>query len=152
MSVPTYRWHCFKCDAVNEAGSTACAACGFPAEARGASIANLHIPEKSGQGNGLATFFVVLLPEIIPALVAVIASPYWGIKLMLNDCLGQGIAVLLIGGMGAYGLFKSMLKKQAWLIWGVVVAILIGFVLVDWTLPASHSVFWGGYSKQACQE
>ena len=35
---PSYRWRCFACDKPNERTATSCAACGFPARARGADI------------------------------------------------------------------------------------------------------------------
>ncbi len=38
MSSPTYRWSCHKCRETNEAGSSVCSHCGFPAHARGVEI------------------------------------------------------------------------------------------------------------------
>jgi hypothetical protein len=150
MAAPTYSWHCLKCNAVNEANTAACAACGFPAEARGSDIPSIHTPAQSHKDDDQPSFFVLFFPEIIPAAIAVICSPFWGISLMVSGHPIQGVALLLIGGLGAYGFFKFILEKQRWLAWGAVAAIIVGVVLVDQTLPASRSLFGSSGCNQPC--
>ncbi len=100
---PNYRWTCHKCRSVNEAGMSACGACGFPAVASADDIAG----SSRVQLDGMQWFLVVL--AYLGLLIVV------GIVALL-------VALLLAETHG--GLLPDALRPFAFILAWVAVAVL----------------------------
>ncbi|MDO6388469.1 hypothetical protein [Uliginosibacterium sp. 31-12] len=137
-SAPTYRWVCHKCEATNDAGKSLCAACGFPAVASAQQISpSAQDQESNEKFEGQLRLFLLFFPEIIPAAAFVLFSPYVAGSYFFAGYPSQGVLTLLLAAGGTTGFVLAAKKKQRYIAWVCVAAIVFGMFLISDSCPKS---------------
>lgn len=151
VSAPTYRWSCYHCKAPNQAHIEYCAECGSPAEAREHDLAAKNSQEESKRSTNNQPSLLLFFPEIIPAAIAVLCGPFWGVRLALDGYYPQGIGILLVAIVGGLGFGRFIRIGNRWAAWFVVAAIIFSVLGIDSLLPKEASVFGMSSSQQNCE-
>jgi hypothetical protein len=135
MKPPAYRWLCHSCKTANDPGTEKCWSCGFEAYARGRDIPSPQqstartSPERAlplSVWDNPAMYF----PEVIPAVIVVIASPVWFFRLLAaQQWLAAGtLATGLV--LGGFLVTHALRINATYLVYAAILLVLVAAAIV----------------------
>lgn len=138
---PDYRWVCHRCHEPNPPGIAVCEKCGMPAVVSARDLPTLERVKPAIKPSQEHPSFAIYFPEIVLALIAVLASPYWAYSLALQGYIVAAIGLLLVATGGTYGFFWCFRKGYRWSADWVLIGILLGFLGISETTKAAFPPF-----------
>lgn len=82
---------------------------------------------------------IIFFPEIIPAALGVLVSPYWAFSLASGGYILAGLGVLLVAAGGVYGFARCMKRNHRWAADFVLAGIILAFVGIYNVTPEALS-------------
>jgi len=137
MQAPNYRWVCYRCQAVNEPGTTECASCKFTASPTGAQLDSVREPNQSPpkqkeEHDDLASTVFLLFPEGLLAAFVLLASPVLLLQLITSGKLVDALFFFLAVAAGGAMLYFASRERSKWLAYAASLVLVIagyGFVV-----------------------
>ena len=82
-------------------------------------------------------------PEILGITLAVLIAPLWCVRLIGRGYLLHGCLVVTVAIAGATGFAWSMLRRKRLLAYIVMLSVLFGFLVLNWSLDPSERFLTG---------